>query len=457
MKDLIDRALEIKSRKVRTPEGARRFKQPIGSPIVKRPRMHLAKVKRGKESPLARDTPGPVRKERKPVRAAPKQQPHERTVTRGLHGRREIVAGEDRYKRDTEVRRNRTDLQTAHDYDRGFYGRDWTTGNEDPKLLTAAVADPNGPEAKELADQESARLGIQVGDNVPPALHRLFNRVADQYDRMYGEGFMSTHIPYVAGANFPGNIIAANGLVWEPTNKQVVTGLALGHGLRPENIHEHTAFFLGEADPEHYFSVKGHQLVDSRPDEDPDDLLAMATLHHEVGHTISRIIVGAIGPASGVKYPEGPPTGSMHTPELWGNGNDWHMDLIQNPRSTTRVYDFDAVAGRLIDDFTDELRDILQDHDLAEPYKRLDKRNFPAVTEDALQEDLWRFTLHPGLVANAISDYGSTNMTELLAEVWAAYQWDRVGITDPVRDIGELMEQYMTKALDRDARLRGEA
>lgn len=382
-------------RHARTPEGSRRYKVPIGAPIVTKP------VRRGPRSPLSI----------KPSAADPLDGPDEPLGDpRGF-----------KYKR--------TGVPSAWDHDRGAYPDDWTHGDEDEDLLDGYLMTTSDEDLKALQDHESAKLGITIHRNVPAQVHQAINRVARQYDGMFGAGFSRTYAGRYAMSEWEQHV-AWTGVRSDSDTGEVSSRIFLSRTMIDAYGNVTQSMDGAAVDVDEVASLKGSGNTTG----------LMYVLHHEMGHAITNLLMGRTGAVA----PNFDP---------WDNedASDEELDAYTGLRPDQQL----RVKARRFKRLQKALRGAVDNNGMAKPR--------PEGTTNPLTIDLAAFAHRQPVsvyaidtdgITAAVSAYGTVSLNELLADAWAAYAFDPTSLTNFVRDTGTSLDALVRMAVAEDEQIR---
>jgi hypothetical protein len=294
----------------------------------------------------------------------------------------------------------------------GIYGRDWSYGDDSESKLPQW--DENDIKARmKWAEHGIRELGVEVHkQKLDP---RYTEVVANYWQHLDAEfpGFM----PMILSFGGSGQYRTANGYnsrVWKNmkdyapawgeklgsaiylnSNKGFM-GVGQRHNAGAEAVKSHGQGGLN------FYSTRYEALKEKFPDYGDDQLAMLRTTVHETGHTVARIVFG----------------------ELWS----------QKERNEKTVDDLNYYSRM----FWAEAAQIMEDHGLGDAegiraQMGLDRR---------ANTDKDGFKINKSIITSVLSEYGGTNLHEMLAEVWAEYQLDPEPRSFAAR-MGAVMETVM--------------
>lgn len=315
----------------------------------------------------------------------------------------------------------------------GVYGYDWTWGTEDPQTLEDALSEDKAVSQRarrQLAYDESVELGITVSGNgttnIDVAAHEHINALMRAYEKMY-PGF-AAYVPnfYIDGDG--ASKTGSNGGLVNAYNMLTKAVLNLGYEkpyVTPKTDHmgyerdwDYTEIGLGP----HLFgqdfnenfiadmAIRNKQIKWSAVDIEQTakttgmekwQVAMLRTLNHELGHTFARVGLGEM---------------------------DSQTTSSRNNTQDFRVYLYWALVGKgAIAEIPDEKYDPNDPDGSIARYMTVNTQslNVPVITEH-------------------ISQYGASNLHELMAESWASYMMDD-NPSELAVEIAELMDMYFMK------------
>lgn len=151
----------------------------------------------------------------------------------------------------------------------------------------------------------------------------------------------------------------------------------------------------------------------------------MNTFHHEVGHTFARVAFGHLRPKTSVAYGNG----SINEFEA-GGGIQYNQDSGKARREK----------------FFADLKDVFEGFGLR--FSGTDSIAVMGANDGDLPRDK-TVGMSKAEITSVLSEYGSTNLHEVMAEVWAEYMMD----PEPrafSRAVGDLMWAMMDEYLDNE-------
>lgn len=474
---------EEKTRYVRTPEGARRFHQPIGTPIIPGvdvtaapnvPSVHSPRRSR-ERSPLAL-----------PDRPKPRRAPQESRMAAvnwkeswswggGVVAKHENynlvvrkMSGDERHNwqvtapgpynsgsvpiasgyADTEEAAKKAALAAANkrakkyqnrpdrDYENimemwpGTYGYDWVYPNDsidpDPDRI---MEDPEYRE--EIAIRHSEKMGLRVttayGTDVPLDVnaHETVNSILAVHEDIF-PGFLDTFDE--VGTDGGGNYLAYNGYVRDPYSAYYPD--RPGYGNPTTRLMFNPAYF-GDTD-DAYDNIERqkqnsgdtgwHAAKLSRLAEaNPDDEPWRLAMMGTMTHEIGHNVGRIV-------------IGEMG----YHDGDTYKLNRSENP---------------IAKDFYGDFYDMLVYYGMVN--FEMDREEFiNAVTQNLSNQmggsPAKMHEFDRNIMSEVLSTYGSSSFHEMLAEVWSEYMLDPKP-RDFAVDIGGLMESYLSQWLDRKA------
>jgi hypothetical protein len=442
-------------RRVRTPEGARTYNQPIGSIITRDLVTFDAKLPtaqwklsgdnrnlwRGESddgwTATAYHTFGPDGKQAWRLRATHAN----RNLSLSVSWHKDLFEAREHFDRlreenkPYEARRvipesKKRFVDTKDEY-WGVYGKDWSYGDEAEQAL------PEWEEDDRIVRQawalkEVRDMGIEwEGPELNPAFFEVANRVMQHHEAQY-PGFSATVTKLGTTFNSP-HAFAHNQLEFGKEVTDADRGLWRRDVYAPKTtgLMWNAKMFAGRADGAEmraslmatgqegsgYKSHRTKMLREQFPDYDDAQVGFIRTTVHELGHTVMRMILGDLQ-----SYQEGQDT----------ENRDYYREM-----------------------FWYHAAEVMQNHGAGDANEIYDAMVTNRGSDQAV-------TLDTGKMRDLLSAYGGTNLHEMAAEIWAEYQLD----PEPrqfAAEMGSLMEKVLDEWLfwnvleeDPDAPAEGE-
>lgn len=301
-------------------------------------------------------------------------------------------------------RRERDTQDTLWGYYEGIRGVDWSFDDDDQ--YGESEADRQG-----LIDKEAAELGYQWGANshkIGLWAKEMMNSVMRAHEQMY-PGFAQLHDQIIADDQ----AVAWNGRTINPwSNKQHIT-LAMNPVYfreYPDDIKVGGLMYASKRLEEGAaFNGVDMQKLSDETGLDKYNTTLLNIMTHELGHTVGNILQSRLWQDGKVEPGQGHNQSEEHTSWAAYEYRDRMMDMLIE----YGAIDEDSVAHLSFDEVSD----------------MLDKGTMPSTFDRQFFQD-------------HVSGYGSTNFSEVMAEVWASYQLD-TNPTDFVMDMGTLMEEAL--------------
>lgn len=493
MTDLIERMAELESkgliRRVRTPEGVRKFGQPIGSVIIRdainvNPKKRYRRAstasklrRRSKEKTRTGSWANPEPPKRKYPQEIAWRPPTELGIVRGSAsdhdvtiypksvvddkwqvviyeaGRSEskatfwlpgdnideVKASAQKTYSDWEAKqpkmkikpkRTPREVESFWDAYEGIYGLDWQNEGDDIDLDKF----DNDPLYREfLAHSESADIGVGVmtfarrsgskGDlRMDPNVHEGINALARVYEEWY-PGLITDHIPNfrIESEGSSMGAIAFNQHL-APSHATII-GLAENYFAEEDGNRDplkHLEFVKRESMASGWHSPEGVEVIAKEMGVEPWQVAMYATIHHEVGHTINRMIFGEMS-AQGID-------------QLWYR--EEYAERVGAIFVKYGIFEDEGDNG-----FDAMMRQ--ESHDI-----------FTAGNAGKSPYSVWSQTVNKTALRAHLSEYGSSSLHEFGAEVWSSYVVDPRP-TEFVQEVGEVMEEMMTLWMEENREARG--
>ncbi|AZS07881.1 hypothetical protein SEA_KABOCHA_28 [Gordonia phage Kabocha] len=305
------------------------------------------------------------------------------------------------------VNRRKRDLdETLWGSYEGIRGVDWSfeddeTGDDEDSRLA-------------LVDKEAAELGYSWGrsqsrkGDVGIWAKEMMNSVMRAHEEQY-PGFAQLHDEIIAHDE----AVAWNGRNVNPwSGKQRVT-LAMNpeyFGENPSDLRIDNIIYASRLQREGAsFNGVDMQQLGADTELDKYNALVLNVMTHELGHTVGNILQSRLYQDGHVPRGQGHVAPEEHTTWAAYEYRDRMLDLLVE----YGAIDEDAIADMTFDDVNG----------------LLDSNFMPSTFDRQFFQD-------------HVSGYASTNFSEVMAEVWAAYQLDP-NPTDFVMDMGALMEEAL--------------
>jgi hypothetical protein len=418
-------------RRVRTPEGARKYGQPIGSIIiadleaVSDLKKNPPKWKRDGGGDYVLDTgrfKGSIRKYGRFYEVRITDQGDGtgnagldlfRTTARSYKDAKDLALAYMLKREGSELVKKRSKPKSEKrfvDNYWGVYGKDWVY--EDDSEADLPEWDESDWEARrQWAMKETDNYRVQaVGQPLNPRYQELFNAVLSVHDAQY-PGFQNmvgmlevdNSVPNAYAWNrvlTPRNIEGMIERDWRATtavgyNARMYAGRAINHAGAE-------AIRSGTQDGHGHWATRYSQLKKSFPDLDDDQIQVLRTTTHELGHTVGRIVFNEVDPYAAI-FSTGDEDANYYREFFWWEGSE-----------------------------------ILEKYGIAD--------GTDAWNAMSASGGMNSVRLNTGAMRAALSGYAGTNLHEMLAEVWAEYQLD----PEPrgfALEMGALMEKTLEEYL----------
>lgn len=314
------------------------------------------------------------------------------------------------------------------DYWEGTYGWDWQ--NEGDDITEEDFDDP--VKRMEFAVQESKELGIEVTGYVAPngeyvnfdiGVHEAINSNMRTYMEMY-PGFNKL-IPKIGLERMQSSGTFAYNRTTPIDERRAATMIMFNSSYFAEADDDAKLNRFAQLDANagktgEFFAENLEKMAEDQNME-LWQAAVLTTLNHEIGHTVGRMIFGEI--------------------------NNDHSSLFGKWEG------IDSVAWR--EEYSANVTPILEKYGMVVREDALDDAdttdNWITSFGKPRPDGFWsgRFPKHslpPGfrkdLIAGHVSRYGSTNLHEIMAETWASYMMEEEP-TEFVQELGEAMENMM--------------
>ncbi|QZE10794.1 HNH endonuclease [Gordonia phage ChisanaKitsune] len=305
------------------------------------------------------------------------------------------------------VNRRERDLdETLWGYYSGLRGVDWANEDDD-------VSDDEDSRLA-LVDKEAAELGYKWGrsqsrqGDVGIWAKEMMNSVMRSHEELY-PGFAQLHDEIIAHDE----AVAWNGRNVNPwSGKQRIT-LAMNpkyFGENPSDLNVDSMIWISKRTEERSeFNGVDMQKLQEDTGLDKYNAMVLNVMTHELGHTVGNILQSRL-------YQDGyVPRGQGH--------------VAQEEHTTWAAYEFRERMLDMLLEYGAIDEDAVDNMSFDEMNQLLDSRLMPSTFDRQFFQD-------------HVSGYSSTNFSEVMAEVWAAYQLDP-NPSDFVMDMGSLMEEAL--------------
>lgn len=301
----------------------------------------------------------------------------------------------------------------------GVYGRDFAYGTDDENFMPDWWEDDN--DARVLwAEKAIKDLGIKVNEKTlnPRYTEVIAQHFASMEDSYPGLMTLITHFggmsdnPNAYAYNkceFP-TVIGEDGRVHADLKNRLTTGIYFNQtmfGLGSMNLTGAAAMQAHGQEGRRWFSARYSVMKNKYPEYGDDQLSTLKTVTHETGHTVARIIFGQLeGMDDRAREPE---------------DRNYYREMFWFKASTV-MGNYDLGNA---DDIYWKLSDPLS------------SGTYDAHTAIALDDKK---------TIEFLSEYGGTNLHEMLAEVWAEYQLDpepRAFSAEMGAIMEEVLEEYL--------------
>lgn len=339
-----------------------------------------------------------------------------------------------------EVRRAQRAEDSLFAYWEGIYGWDWQ--NEDDDISEDDFDDPI--KRKEIAIKESKELGISVngarflGEDYLPdvGVHETINALMRSYQDAY-PGFTNLintfnlsfekENPYAWNGNMPvpdpnnpgtlkeGTYIGLNAKYWAEDEDDGSPTKRLADGKLAGSKSGWTSMM----DLEKFAEDNEMEMW---------QVAAIQVLNHEVGHTIARMIFGEI---KGAEHSEDSTNYYSLDTRAWKgiDSEAWRDEYAANMAPILEKY------GVI------KSEDAMWDVDTTNIFETMGIRN------GNYKKYHLPYKWDKETVTANLSEYGSTNLHEVMAEVWAAFTMEEKP-TEFVQEMGQAMEDMMMMWLE---------
>lgn len=302
-------------------------------------------------------------------------------------------------------RRKRNLDETLWGYYDGIRGVDWNADDDDISSSDEARI--------KLINKEAAELGYEWRDhlykeNVGLWAKEMMNSVMRAHETLY-PGFAQLHDQIIADSE----AVAWNGRTVNPwSNKQRIT-LAMNpvyFGEYPKDSKVDSIVFVSKRSEERAeFNGVDMQRLQDDTGLDKYNAMVLNVMTHELGHTVGNILQS----------------------RLWQDGNvtPGHGHIQNEENTSWAAYEY-----------RDRMMDLLIEYGAIDE-DSIAHLSFDEVS-DQLDNSIMPSTFDRQFFQDHVSGYSSTNFSEVMAEVWAAYQLDPEP-SDFVMDMGTLMEEAL--------------
>lgn len=292
------------------------------------------------------------------------------------------------------IERESTNLKDVYE---GTYGVDYFyDDDENTEVLPKAKRKANA-----AAKREELGIRFMVSSSRPSLeTEELVNAIAESMEKI---------IPGYTNAMNEYQVKRSRGAIaWNGYKPDYEGGLSVHIGLNaeyygtselaPQRIYDQKTQAVDRA----WSATEDLRVLAEDWGKDPAEMAAMYTLVHEHGHTLARALFG----------------------------ESWIDRKMGNPDRETAPQ------------FKDTLNGILKKYEIFSP-------NSTALNQTDLSENASRFQLNKNSIMRsralmAVSEYGSTNLHELMAETWASYMLDE----RPTQFVQELGDYIRNASID---------